>query len=195
MNVLIVYETKQGQTEKIARRLAELLTVFGHVVQVTKASLYTKGQTLEAFQLVVVGAPIHAGGYPEPVQKFVREHLAQLRAIPSVFLSVGLAIASRTSNGEAQTQEVVDKLLAKTSWRPRHVELIAGALPYSKYNVFIRYIMKRITAKEGGDTDTSRDYEYTDWSALERFAQRLNDIVSQDAAPSVEAAQAAPKVA
>jgi menaquinone-dependent protoporphyrinogen oxidase len=23
----------------------------------------------------------------------------------------------------------------------------------------------------GGDTDTSRDYEYTDWGAVERFAE------------------------
>jgi menaquinone-dependent protoporphyrinogen oxidase len=31
--------------------------------------------------------------------------------------------------------------------------------------------MKRIVAKAGGDTDTTRDYEYTDWEDLRRFAQ------------------------
>ncbi len=30
--------------------------------------------------------------------------------------------------------------------------------------------MKRIAAKAGGDTDTTRDYEYTDWSAVNKFA-------------------------
>jgi menaquinone-dependent protoporphyrinogen oxidase len=30
--------------------------------------------------------------------------------------------------------------------------------------------MKRIARKEGGPTDTSRDYEYTDWEAVDRFA-------------------------
>jgi menaquinone-dependent protoporphyrinogen oxidase len=56
---------------------------------------------------------------------------------------------------------------------------VAGALPYSKYNFFIRFIMRRIAAQAGGDVDTSRDYEYTDWGAVDRFA-------SQFAADSIE---------
>jgi menaquinone-dependent protoporphyrinogen oxidase len=30
--------------------------------------------------------------------------------------------------------------------------------------------MKRIAKKVGSDTDTSRDYEYTDWDEVEGFA-------------------------
>jgi menaquinone-dependent protoporphyrinogen oxidase len=33
--------------------------------------------------------------------------------------------------------------------------------------------MKRIAKKSGGDTDTSRDYEYTDWAALDRFLEQF----------------------
>jgi menaquinone-dependent protoporphyrinogen oxidase len=39
--------------------------------------------------------------------------------------------------------------------------------------------MRRIAAKEGGDTDTSRDYEYTDWPAVDRFA---SNVVQETAA-------------
>jgi len=31
--------------------------------------------------------------------------------------------------------------------------------------------MRRIARKEGGDTDTSRDYEYTDWNDLRAFGE------------------------
>ena len=31
--------------------------------------------------------------------------------------------------------------------------------------------MRRIVAKAGGDTDTTRDYEYTDWDDLWAFAR------------------------
>jgi menaquinone-dependent protoporphyrinogen oxidase len=31
--------------------------------------------------------------------------------------------------------------------------------------------MKRIARGATGDTDTSRDYEYTDWDAVETFAR------------------------
>lgn len=52
---------------------------------------------------------------------------------------------------------------------PTRVELIAGALKYTQYNPLVRFIMRRIAATAGGDLDTSRDYEYTDWAAVDRF--------------------------
>ena len=33
--------------------------------------------------------------------------------------------------------------------------------------------MKRIACKAGGDTDTSRDYDYTNWAALDRLVGDL----------------------
>lgn len=69
--------------------------------------------------------------------------------------------------------KVVEKFIENTGWRPQRIELIAGALPYSRYNFLVRFIMRRISAKEGGDTDTSHDYEYTDWNAIDRFAREL----------------------
>jgi hypothetical protein len=53
------------------------------------------------------------------------------------------------------------------------VELVASALAYSKYNPLIRLVMRRIALKEGGDTDTSRGCEYTDWRAIAAFASDL----------------------
>ena len=34
-------------------------------------------------------------------------------------------------------------------------------------------MMRLIVGAAGGDTDTSRDYEYTDWQAVDRFAGAL----------------------
>ncbi|MDZ7685538.1 MAG: hypothetical protein U5O39_11475 [Gammaproteobacteria bacterium] len=39
--------------------------------------------------------------------------------------------------------------------------------------------MKRIAKQAGGDTDTSRDYEYTGWEQVERFAERLLEVARQ----------------
>ena len=43
---------------------------------------------------------------------------------------------------------------------------VAGALLYTKYDFLKRFIMVQIVKGEGGDLDTSRDYEYTDWDDL-----------------------------
>jgi len=169
-NILIVYATRQGQTEKIARRIATVLRAQGHAAELFDADRPKETPALEGFQAVFVGAPIHAGGYPRSVVRFVEEHHASLERVPSAFFSVGLAVASRTTDGRAETLPIVEKFILRTGWNPTRVELVAGALPYSKYNFLIRLVMRRISAKAGGDTDTSRDYEYTDWEGVDRFA-------------------------
>src|SRR5690606_38645596 len=122
------------------------------------------------FQVVFVGAPVYAGNYLPPIVRFVREHRDFLQRVRSAFFSVNLAIASHTNDGRAETLELVEKFIERTGWHPDRVELIAGALNYSRYNFLIRFVMRSIARKAGGDTDTSRDYEYTDWSAVDRFA-------------------------
>ena len=37
--------------------------------------------------------------------------------------------------------------------------------------------MRLIAKREGAATDTSRDYEYTDWAALDRFVNELVDTI------------------
>ena len=56
---------------------------------------------------------------------------------------------------------------------PKAVGMFAGALQYTKYGWITRRVMKSISAKEGRDTDTTRDFEYTDWDAVEEFARAV----------------------
>jgi len=173
--VLIVYSSRNGQTGKIARCIAASLREKGHLPQVADATYLPKTLELREFGAVIVGSPVIGGGYRRPVVRFVEQHRAELERMPSAFFSVGLAVLSRTSDGRAQTMRLVEKLLTRTGWRPEQVELIAGALPYTRYGALTRWIMRRIVSREGGDTDVTRDYEYTDWSAVDRFAVRFAD--------------------
>ncbi len=171
MRILVAYATRHGQTEKVARRVAAELGQEGHTAELCDLDSAGKDVELPFYRAVIVAAPIHAGGYPPSVVSFLRREHARLNELPSAFLSVGLAVASKTSDGRAQTLPLVEKLCARTGFRPAHVELVAGALKYSQYGFLLRYVMRRIAAHEGGDTDTSRDYEYTDWAALTEFTR------------------------
>lgn len=179
-SVLVLYATQHGQTERIAARVAETIRSLGHAVDLVDAAELPAGFDVRTYDIACVGAPIHARGYPTEVLRFVVKHRAWLDTVPSAFFSVGLAVASRTSDGVAATQACVEAFTRRTGWHPKRVELIAGALPYTQYNIVLRWIMRRIAAQAGGDVDTSRDYEYTDWSAVERFAAEL---VPKDARP------------
>ena len=46
---------------------------------------------------------------------------------------------------------------------------VAGAFRYTSYDFLKRWAMKYIAYRKGGPTDTSHDYELTDWDDLTRF--------------------------
>jgi menaquinone-dependent protoporphyrinogen oxidase len=62
---------------------------------------------------------------------------------------------------------------------PPRVKPVAGALLSTKYNFLIRFVMRRIAKKAGAETDTSRDYEYTDWVALDHFVEEVAEEISR----------------
>lgn len=191
-HVLVVYATHDGQTRKIAERIATVLRVHRHVVELLDATL-SRDVDLTRFDAVFIGSPMRAQSYLRPVVRFVRMHRPALERIPSLFFSVNLAVLNKT-DGRAQTMELVNKLLAETGWHPRRIELVAGALPYTRYNFLVRFIMKRIVRKQGGDTDTSRDYEYTDWAAVDRCAVEFVEGVVQQNAREIHVAPRSTRV-
>jgi menaquinone-dependent protoporphyrinogen oxidase len=44
--------------------------------------------------------------------------------------------------------------------------------------MLMRFVMKWIAKKAGAETDTSRDYEYTNWAALDSFTNEFADEIS-----------------
>ena len=194
-NVLIVYASRNGQTKKIAERIAETLDASGHQTRLLDAEGAKGDVDPRRFARVFVCAPIYAGGYPASIQRFVREQRAALESVRCAFCSVGLAVASRTTDGRAETLPLVERFLSKAGWQPAAVELIAGGLPYTRYNFITRFIMRRISRKAGGDTDTSRDFEYTDWGAVDRFARSFASAEEASAEERPAAGAAAQRMA
>jgi menaquinone-dependent protoporphyrinogen oxidase len=90
--------------------------------------------------------------------------------------------AERESEERARFSADVEKMLKhfyeETGWHPKRVKPVAGALLYKKYSMLIRFVMRRIARRAEAETDTSRDYEYTDWAALDRFVNEFADEIS-----------------
>src|SRR6476620_9146098 len=73
-NILIAYATRQGQTEKIARHVAEFLRSNAHTVDLIDTDQMHPAKELGPIDAALVAAPIHAGGYPRSVVRFVKMH-------------------------------------------------------------------------------------------------------------------------
>ena len=134
---------------------------------------------LDKYAGVILAASVDIGRHEAEMVRFVKRHLPELNRMPAVFLSVTLSQAGveligatpeQRALSAAGVQQILDRFYATTGWRPPLTKPVAGALRYTKYNFLVRFIMKRIARKSGGSTDTSRDHEYTDWAALDRFA-------------------------
>ena len=174
--VLILYATVEGQTAKVAARIAQHLHGRGHAVDARRAETAPADLDLEGFDAVIVGASVHYGRHPGHLRALLRRHGTALAARRGAFFSVSLS--ARTKPPAAQ--RYLSNFLRQAGWQPQHTASFAGALPYSRYAGWKRLLMMAFVGLAGGDTDAARDYEYTDWHAVERFAaafaQRLGAV-------------------
>lgn len=167
---LILYATTEGQTARIAEKIAQTLRSRGHSADTCPATEATAGLKAADYDGVIVGASIHYGRHPGYLRSLVRGRRAVLEARPSAFFSVSLSGGGPGAKPEA-ARRYLEVFLRQTGWHPKQTATFAGALPFSRYGAFKRLLMVVFVGLGGGDTDTSRDYEYTDWDAVERFAE------------------------
>jgi menaquinone-dependent protoporphyrinogen oxidase len=173
LKVLIAYGTSEGQTARIADYLADLIREQGHEafqVDIKRSGTPEPG----GYDAVIVGASVHMGKHQNRVRDFVRKHRAALERLPSAFFSVSLAAHDDTEEARREVEDCIEKFVQETGWRPSRIGRFAGALLYTRYGFFTRWIMKRIARGKGSpDLDTSRNYVYTDWESVKRFAEEF----------------------
>jgi menaquinone-dependent protoporphyrinogen oxidase len=169
MRTLIVYGSTQGQTQKIAEFVAARWRGQGHDVTVFDAARIAPVVDPLRYDVTLVAASLHAGGYQPAVVRFAKEHGAALSSGPSAFLSLSLSAAGDDPSDRAGLVRCDEQFFSRTGWRPAHVYHAAGALAYTRYNFLLRWFMKRIARQRGASIDTSRDSEFTDFGALCRF--------------------------
>ena len=84
--------------------------------------------------------------------------------------------AASPEDGPAQAKAYVEQLTAATDWHPDLVGIFGGALLYTRYGFMKRRLMRSIAEQGGLSTDTSRDYDYTDYDAVRHFAEDVGSL-------------------
>jgi menaquinone-dependent protoporphyrinogen oxidase len=169
--VLVLYGTTEGHSAKVAAAAADTLRKGGLDIEVVDAA--TERPDAEPYAAVVIVASVHQGDYQAAVVDWTRRHARALNAVPTAFVSVSLGVLQSDPKVQQDSNAIRDRFLERTGWKPTAMTAVAGALMYSRYSFLQRALMKRIAAEAGGDTDTSRDHEYTDWKDLAAFTRRF----------------------
>ena len=165
MQVLVAFASSEGQTRKIARRVASQITNSDHSVELIGLS-DAEGIELDQFDRVVLAASIHVGKYQRALTDFAADRATELQKKPTLFLSVSLSAAGHDAEDWKGLGGILEDFEAATGWTPGRVEQIAGAYLPSQYDVFRRFIMRRIITSKDPDANVGADTEYTDWEAL-----------------------------
>lgn len=175
--LLIVFGTTEGHTAKVADAIAAAWRRRGDIATVQDSGAPWETDPAE-YSAVIVAGSVHAGTFQRSLRGWVKAHRAALHERPTAFVAVCLAVLSRTPKVEHDLAATLRRFFDETGWTAGESKIVAGALLYTKYPWWKRWLMRRIVAKAHGDVDTSRDYVYTDWEDLDAFASRFADGVT-----------------
>ncbi|RLM57012.1 protoporphyrinogen oxidase [Halobellus sp. Atlit-31R] len=175
-SVLVAYWSGEGQTEKVAAFVEDVLSERGHDCTVQRID-GEETPAVEAYDAVLVGSPVNSRRHPPAVAAFVEANADALAERPSGFFQLSLAATVPFAWAQGGDREYVDDFVDRTGWHPDRVGSFAGALKYSAYGPIERQLFRVAAAVTTGDTDTSQDYEYTDWNEVEAFAVEFAEYV------------------
>ncbi len=183
--VTLLYMSREGQTKKISERMAHCLRQNGHQVNLLAIDSLSQQFSLEQMDAVVLGCSIRYGKHHAEFRKFVNEQAEKLNSIPSFFFSVNLT-ARKPERSQPYNNLYLKKYLESITWQPDKVEVFAGALLYSQYDLFNKGMIRLIMKMTGGPTDTAVDTEFTNWGRVIEFAKAIDQYLSSMATPVYE---------
>ena len=172
----MLYGSTYGQTQRVAERIAKVMGEGAHSAALVWAARLPKALELYDYDGVVIAASVLMGHHQEYVRQFVHRHAEQLNTMPSAFVSV----CGAASGDPPQAQSYIDRFLLETGWwRPSATRSFTGAVAYTRYSPLLRWWLKRISRSQGLPTDTSHDWDLTEWDEVERFARQFATMVAK----------------
>lgn len=175
--ILVAFASTHGHTAAIAARVAAVLGTHDHEV-IVDGHVGRTDPLPHEFDLVVVGASIHRGAHQREIVDWSRRHAVALNVRPSALFSVCLAAAEHDDAARATARDYLDDFEDRTGWLPRLRTTFAGAIQYREYGLATRVAMRALMHQGGHPTDTTRDHDFTDWRAVDRFACDCAQLVA-----------------
>lgn len=169
MKVLVVYATTEGHTRKIAHWVADWASIRGHETGIIDCSDIPEEVDVDAWQSYILVGSIHMEKHQSSLVHFAKEHLDRLEECPAALISSSLTAVLEDADSQATARSYIGGLIEQTGWLPLASLPVGGALKYTQYDFFKKFILKVIAQRQGYPIDTTRDFEFTDYVVIERF--------------------------
>lgn len=174
MEILIVHGGRFGQSEKIARAMADVIDAAGIETDVVPLTRSTRIDPARHGGLILVTS-VRYGYFDRNAYRLIENNRSWLETVPSLLVTVSLT-ARKPEKRDPLTHSYTAKFIEKSGWGG-DTEVVAGALDYPSYAPWDRLAIQLIMKISDGPTDPTTSIEYTDWdqvrSAAKRFAATI----------------------
>ncbi|BCL74582.1 protoporphyrinogen oxidase [Jeongeupia sp. HS-3] len=184
---LICYASRDGQTARIAERIAHRLENRGiaarrHDLTLHPHGLQTDATMLEDASAIMVIAAVRYGRHLREAERFLQQHRGILGRKSLAVASVNLS-ARKSGHHTAEHNVYLGKWLARHELKPMLAIAFAGRLDYPRYRWYDRMMIRMIMKMSGGPTDPDAVIEYTDWAAVDAFGDDFSARLGKDQRP------------
>lgn len=178
-STLLLYSSVYGLSKQICERIQAHLTARG--LRADVAPLVDHAVEPAAYDAIVLGASIKHGKHHPSVLDFIRANRTLLESRPSALFSVNL-VARKPGRNTPETNPYLKRLLAQSPWQPSLKAVFAGELDYARYGTFDKHMMRLVMWINRGPTDFASKVQFTDWSAVDRFAGEVGELTARASA-------------
>lgn len=171
MEVLVIFETVEGQTRKVVEFVELKIRAAGHGVQLFDAGDRMERLPLEGVDKIVLAAPIHERRHPIGFETLVSASREELNACQTLMMSISLKAAF--SEGLEEAQDYLDEMKMRTGFIPDNEILVAGAVRTGSYDYYERLVVQNV-ALVGRDVElVGGVHEFTNWDQLHTEVQEF----------------------
>jgi menaquinone-dependent protoporphyrinogen oxidase len=163
-DVLIVYASKHGSTEQVARRIGEVLRAQDLTTAVQRAG---EVDEFDGFSALVLGGSIYMGRWHSDANRFLHDHRKALADLP--FAAFALGPGKDTPEDFAHSRTQLDHALAKEhDLEPRAVAVFGGVIDPERLRFPLNHMAKT---------------DLRDWAAIHDWAASLPETLELTARP------------
>lgn len=172
----LLYATQDGQTGRIAQRLAarwkEGLCAFESLdlgLTAPDPAAWAADDTL------VVLAPIRFGHHLPAAEAFLKKHKKLLRARRLVMISVNVT-ARKADKNTIQTNPYYRKWVRRHRLTPVLGAVLAGRLEYRLYKTWEKWVIRFIMFLTKGPMNFDAVVDYTPWDKVDALAREIQNL-------------------
>ena len=153
-DILIVYASKRGSTEQVARRIGEVLRAQGLTTAIEPAR---DVRDLSGFRAVLVGGSIYMGRWHHDARRFLRRFRRDLERLPFAVFALGPA-KNTSKDYEASRNQMNSALQRLPQIEARTTAVFGGVIDPEK----LRFPFNHMD-----------EVDLRDWGAIREWARRL----------------------